>query len=59
MWKIWVQAGITASFLLNQIRLEVQVLVATNKKDYFTDIWNINEIISLSLTALILVTGIE
>ncbi len=59
MWKIWVQAGIAGSFLLNQMRLEVQVLAATDKKEYFTDIWNINEIISLSLTAFILVTGVE
>ncbi len=59
MWKIWVQAGIAGSFLLNQMRLEIQVLAATDKKAYFTDIWNINEIIGLSVTAFILVTGVE
>jgi hypothetical protein len=58
-WAIYASGFVVGAFLLNQIRLEMTIMIDMNKRDYFTDPWNINEMISLSFILFILITAIS
>ena len=56
----WVLGGITFVLWCNQMRNELhQIAGLKNKCEYLTDVWNINDFISLVLTLIIVLTSVE
>ena len=59
-WQIQLQGGITFLFWCHNLINECyQISALENKLSYFTDLWNINDFISLSFTLVIIATSVE